>query len=329
MVAPSSQQPVLSVVMPNYNHGAVLPKAVEAFLNQDVPVEILIVDDASTDNSVDIVRSLCAGHPQVKLIEREQNEGPNVAVNHGLTLARGEFVTFAAADDVVSRSFAAQSIALLKENPESALCFADHSLVFDRETGRHESVSLALAPRPTCFAPKEIENMLRSVHFSIPSNSVVYRREAVQAAGGFRSDLLWHSDWLAIRVLCFRHGACYIPEAIAHFFVDDAGYGNRGVRSGDAQRAVLLHCLGVLERDYGDVQPAFRRAAILPEMRVRTLLWLLSDERGRRFLTVRLALRLIVLGSWNALRPIVPYSARRWMRRQVARLSLQDRARVS
>ena len=85
----------------------------------------------------------------------------------------------------------------------------------------------------------------------------------------------------------------------------------------------------MIERDYGDVQPAFRRAAILPEMRMRTLWWLLSNERGRRFLTVRLALRLIVLGGWNALRPIVPYSTRRWMRRQMARLSLQDRERLS
>src|SRR5262245_21153523 len=109
--SPLRATPTLSVVVPNYNHSRYLKAALAAHLEQtQPPCEILVVDDASTDDSRAIVEDIAARHPSVRLISLVRNGGVNAAMNHGLRYARGDFVCFSAVDDVVSRDFAERSL---------------------------------------------------------------------------------------------------------------------------------------------------------------------------------------------------------------------------
>jgi glycosyltransferase involved in cell wall biosynthesis len=60
----------MTAVMPNFNHAHLLVRAVSAFADQTVPVDIIIVDDASTDNSLEVIAALQAIHPQIRLVRR-------------------------------------------------------------------------------------------------------------------------------------------------------------------------------------------------------------------------------------------------------------------
>ena len=72
----SATLPTLSVVVPNYNHAKYLPACLTAILRESVqPLEVLVLDDVSTDNSVEVIRSFAARHPLVRLIQNEQNLG--------------------------------------------------------------------------------------------------------------------------------------------------------------------------------------------------------------------------------------------------------------
>src|SRR5438034_2246469 len=94
--------PSLSVVVPNYNHARYLPVCLKAILAQSVaPIELIVVDDASTDNSVEVIRRFAAQSPLVRLVQNEKNLGVMANQIKGLDLARGEFVFFQAADDEV------------------------------------------------------------------------------------------------------------------------------------------------------------------------------------------------------------------------------------
>ncbi|WP_376984651.1 hypothetical protein [Bosea sp. R86505] len=181
-----------------------------------------------------------------------------------------------------------------------------------------ERVPLSLAPVPTYFDPDDMERLFRRNSFTISSNTVVYRRAAIAALGGFRKDLEWQADWMANLVTSFRLGAVYIPRALAHFTVNPKGYGERGVRSAEGQRRLLETCLRAIEQDYPDVADRFKRAGTIPEMRLRTLGWLLASERGRRFVSPRLASVLVLREAWARLRPLAPLGLRRWMRRRLA-----------
>ena len=307
----------VSVVIPNYNHSAELDRAVTCFARQSLPPkEIIVVDDASTDDSVAVATALARQYPNVVLIRRDRRGGPNAAVNTGLASATGTYVMFAAADDTVEPELFQRAVDLLVAYPQAAICFHDPSAV-DTESRQLSPIPLYLAAGPSYFGPSDVESLFKYNSFSIPSNTVVYRREHITAIGGFRVDLEWQSDWMANLVLAFRYGACYRPETLAHFTVNPRGYGATGVRSAKGQRRMLFACLDALENDFADVRESFRRARLLPELRLRVLFWLLVDPRGRDYLTWPIARRLLARELWTLLRPLAPAALRRWMRRTV------------
>jgi glycosyltransferase involved in cell wall biosynthesis len=100
--APSSgplpEQPLLSVILPSYNQGAFIRQAIQSCLEQDYrPIEILVVDGASRDGTLEVLRD-CAGFPEVRWIS-EPDSGPVEAVNKGLALASGAIGLIQSADD--------------------------------------------------------------------------------------------------------------------------------------------------------------------------------------------------------------------------------------
>lgn len=91
---------VLTVVVPNYNNGKYLSKCIESIISQTYSVdEIIIVDDCSTDNSLDNISYLCQKYHNIKLISLKRNMGVSNARNTGLSYVKTEYVTFIDADD--------------------------------------------------------------------------------------------------------------------------------------------------------------------------------------------------------------------------------------
>ena len=318
-LATGMPDPTVTVIIPNFNHGDVLGRAVAAHCAQTLqPFEILIVDDCSTDNSVEVAQALCRQHSHIRLIRRPVNGGPNAAINTGLAEAQGEFVAFSAADDIVDLEFLRRSVETLCRFPEAAFSFLDPSRVLVGP-GRTEHVPMSFAEAPHYFDPDEFERLFRFNQFTISSNTVVYRRDAISSIGGFRADLEWQADWMANLVLAFRHGVAYIPEALAHFIVNPDSYGERKRPNAD-QRRLFLHCMDVIEREFPDVAVRFRRTCSLPTMRMRSLLWLAESKSGRHFISFRLFHRALLQEIWTGLRPLTPMGVRRMMRRLVARI---------
>ena len=91
----------LSVTMANYNHSAHLEIALKAICTQSLPPdEVLVVDDASTDNSVEIIQNIAAQFPFVHLIRNSVNQGPSASQNKALNMVTGEYLYIASADDL-------------------------------------------------------------------------------------------------------------------------------------------------------------------------------------------------------------------------------------
>jgi glycosyltransferase involved in cell wall biosynthesis len=316
--------PTLSVVMPNYNHARYLETALRAHLEQTVPpLEILVVDDGSTDDSCAVVERVAACHPSVRLVRLTRNYGVVAAMNRGLGEARGDYICFSAADDVVTRAFVERTLQCLALYPTSGLGFSDPAELVGG-SGMVYRLPLLLSERPCMLSSTDIERSLKRSYFSFPGHAVVYRRAPLVALGGFIEELHWYADWFASCVLAFRHGACYVPEVLAFFRVSPDSYSARGLRRKDVQRQLVYRVLDLLESSaFRDVARQFRASALLPEFRGRVLLWLLASPRYRSYLTARLVVRLAVRGLWSVLKPRVPgwvrpaarHLARQWARR--------------
>jgi glycosyltransferase involved in cell wall biosynthesis len=93
-------QPTFSVLINNYNYGVFVVEAVESALRQSLPaLEIIVVDDGSTDGSAQMLEARYAGHPQVTIAAQE-NGGQYAAFLTGVSCSRGDVVCFLDADDV-------------------------------------------------------------------------------------------------------------------------------------------------------------------------------------------------------------------------------------
>jgi glycosyltransferase involved in cell wall biosynthesis len=310
--------PAYSVVVPNYNHAHYLESALQAHLAQTVPPrEVIVVDDASTDDSCAVVERLSARHASVRLVRLPRNGGVNAAINRGLREACGDYVCVSAADDLVAPEFAARSLELLAQYSAAGFCFSERAWLLG-DSGKVKRLSLFLSDRPCLFSPEAVTRLLKSNYFSFASNAILYRRDALLALGGFVEELRWYADWFVNYVLAFRHGACYVPEVLAWNRVSPGSYSARGVRQADVQRDLIYRIVELLASDpWRDVEKSFRHGALMPEMSVRVLRWLLASPRHRSYVTPQLAARLLFGSLWAALMPVMPD----WLHQAARRLA--------
>lgn len=121
---PLTSRPTVSVVIPCFNYGHYLPAAVASALDQTgIEVDVLIVDDASTDGSADVARALAALDQRVGVLVHEMNRGHIATYNDGLAKARGDYVVLLSADDVVMPDALTRAAALMEAHPDVVLTY--------------------------------------------------------------------------------------------------------------------------------------------------------------------------------------------------------------
>ena len=126
----------LSVILSNYNHSLFLEKSVNNILAQSFqPNEIIVIDDGSTDNSVEIIKKIKKTNPKVKLLRNKINQGIFYSINRALH-SSGDYVYFASADDMIYPRFFERSIFfLLRRFPHAGLCSSKVESIYpDGET---------------------------------------------------------------------------------------------------------------------------------------------------------------------------------------------------
>ncbi len=162
----------VSVVIPCFNQAATLAEAVASARAQalagHIAVEVIVVDDASTDETAAVAEALCARHPdQVRLLRRSVNGGAAAARNAGLRQAAGELICFLDADDAYAPGFFEAAIRVFAETPACAMVLCGVELV-------------------DCLRPVHPAQLEETV-FSLPSNMLL-RRSVALLLGGFPED---------------------------------------------------------------------------------------------------------------------------------------------
>jgi glycosyltransferase involved in cell wall biosynthesis/CDP-glycerol glycerophosphotransferase (TagB/SpsB family) len=117
-----SQSPLISVIVPIYNTEAYIAQAVDSVLEQSIGfaehIEMIIVDDGSTDRSADVAKDYLKLYPHNITYIRQENAGVSAARNAGLSIAKGEFIHFFDGDDSVSRDYYQEAVNFLKMHQE-------------------------------------------------------------------------------------------------------------------------------------------------------------------------------------------------------------------
>jgi glycosyltransferase involved in cell wall biosynthesis len=206
----------VTVVLTNYNHSRYLRESLGSLFNQTRPVdEYIIIDDASTDDSVAMIRDLISRIPQAKLVQNPENIGCVAGMNKGLSMAKGDIVFFAAADDLFYPALLETGVGLLESYPQAAIFSARSDLVdaTGLNKGRFHS------PQPLRVAgfldaTAALGHMLRDDGWFM-GNTALYRRSALLAEGKFDEKLGSFADGYMCRLLALKYGACFAPDTLA------------------------------------------------------------------------------------------------------------------
>jgi glycosyltransferase involved in cell wall biosynthesis len=176
---------LVSVVIPSYNRGDYIVETIESVLQQSYdPIEIIVIDDGSKDNTREVVDRFL---PRVRYVWQENAER-GAARNHGLRLAKGEFIAFLDSDDLWLPEMVERCVAFLRANPGTDLVYTD-AMQIDA-LARELRVLRAGPP-----SSNPTDRLLKSSFLSIGRHLV--RTEAVRKIGGFREEreLSGSEDW--------------------------------------------------------------------------------------------------------------------------------------
>jgi glycosyltransferase involved in cell wall biosynthesis len=268
----------LTVVLPNFNHGAVIGRQLAAIFNQSRPPEkVIIFDDASTDDSVARIRAHIAGHANAELIVRPRNAGVIAAMNEGLARATSEYISFAAADDLVLPGLYAKSLALLERRPQAAFCSAIARVDLG-DTSTAVPLPGAYPCRAECFIPPQrAAQLLLRMESWYSGTTIVHRRRCLVEAGGFRPALRSFCDGFVYLVMALRHGACFVPEPLAVWYRDVRGYSTATSGEAHAMAEILQTADGLMSTEFAPIFPPKVRARIRRRLRFRAA----AAGRGR------------------------------------------------
>lgn len=180
-------EPVVSVIIPCHNSAATVERALGSALAQTLSeMEIILVDDASTDNTVAIVRSRFSD-PRLRLIALSRNVGPASARNRGIDAARGTYVAFLDSDDEWLPEKIGLQVEAMKVSKNAALCGCD--AVWDYPDG---SIELTAETEPPTLGAEAWQALLGTAF--VHTSYVMAPRELVRRLGGFDQSLLVGED---------------------------------------------------------------------------------------------------------------------------------------
>jgi glycosyltransferase involved in cell wall biosynthesis len=195
----------VSVLMPAYNAGEYIYESITSVLNQTYhDFELVIINDGSTDNTLDVIRSF--SDRRIILITYEENKGIAAALNVGLQLAKGAYIARFDADDICFPNRIQQQVNFLNYHPDYVIVGSDAEYIVANGDPLFSFQCLGHSH----------EEIMKSFYFYCPfiHSSVMYRKEAVIKAGGYSLHAHSFEDYLLWTQLVEAGKLANIPEAL-------------------------------------------------------------------------------------------------------------------
>lgn len=209
--------PTVSVVIPTHNHGRFLAQAVESALGQTVAsLEVLVIDDGSTDDTADVVRRSLVD-PRVTY-EHTEHRGPAAAKNIGVRLARAPFVAFLDADDVWLPAKLERQLAVFAADPGLGVVYSRRLLI--DEQGRELEYA-----QPPLHRGQVLNTLFRTN--CICCSSALVRAAVFADVGLLDEGLPLATDydfWLRVAL---HHGFDYVDEPLVLYRTGHASLSRR------------------------------------------------------------------------------------------------------
>lgn len=228
----------ISIVIPNYNHSALIESSVKSCYEQSLPAyEIIVVDDGSTDNSLEILTGLQKSIPNLKVHSLKKNFGAIHAINHGTRIAEGEILLIRSADDILDKNAIRHATEAFEKFPDTKIAFGE-VLYFHEDINNGTKETLALSNEVRFLSPDDLMQAWKP-DFNLPDAACFVRKTTFFEQGCLLEEVKWYSTWLCFTSIALRYGLTFIPAILNSFWVNASSYGTANLRNPKIQRDVL------------------------------------------------------------------------------------------
>ncbi|MBW4470413.1 MAG: glycosyltransferase [Stenomitos rutilans HA7619-LM2] len=210
--------PKVSIVVVNYNYSKYLDERIQSFLNQTyLDFELLIIDNGSTDKSVEIIEKY-RKDPRVSVRYYSENEPPFKRWNDGVDSTQGEYVMIAASDDSCDPRLLEKLVEKLDNHPSVGFAYAQSWEIDDQGKRLYLSKDLTDSLNPDLWATDFVANGQEMCHYMLFLNIIRFsglaRRSAFVKAGGFDTRLSYEADWLLWSKILTISDIAYVAEPL-------------------------------------------------------------------------------------------------------------------
>lgn len=195
--------PLVSIIIPSFNNADTIIETLQSIEKQSYKNnEVIIVDDGSSDDLKSIVREYQNTSSLQLSYYYQENSGPSVARNKGAQLAKGVYLLFLDADDLLHENYIEKAVAIFQGNPKINIVYGTAEF-FGAEVGKWE------------LADYNVQDFLK--YNSIPIFAVI-KKDVFHDVGGFDDQLTFTEDWeLWIRIIKKYDGVYKIPETVYYY----------------------------------------------------------------------------------------------------------------
>jgi glycosyltransferase involved in cell wall biosynthesis len=263
--------PLLSVVIPNFNCASVIIRCLNSIDYSDA--EIIVVDDGSTDDSAEVIMDYIATHPNVRLI-RKENGGVSSARNAGIEEASGKYIMFVDADDYVVPGGIDRVLHIAEENEAEVLKFDFKNVMNDADIDTESIESLPCSTRV-------IEGRYAALkRYDVPDYLVwdgIYRRSIIMDNNiRFHTDLSLHEDDVFMGELYCHVNKVFITDLPLYRYVRCSGQSSTHNLKVEKQRR-LIKCGYLAIEHRGSYVEKYCPEA-MPMERLKYMRWLCSPK---------------------------------------------------
>lgn len=211
----TTERPTIAVVIPNRNDATYLRACLDSVLKQRVRAnQIIVVDDASTDRSLDVIHEKLQDLHGVEVVANPVCLGTMAALNVGLERVTSDYVLFLSSNDYLTADILERAKSSIGNTAAPGIWSA--MVWVAREDGRRRFVypSPVVALRGTFLSSEQCTRLAKSPGNWFTGTTTMYHRETLQRIGGFDADYGGLADLLAATTVASIKGAYFLPEPL-------------------------------------------------------------------------------------------------------------------
>lgn len=210
----NTSKPLISIIIPNYNYAHFIGETLQALADQkNKNFELVVVDDASTDKSVEIIEKYAPLFPFFKFIQNQENKGVAFSTNLGVGNSSCEYVSFGASDDLLLPDYFTEYEQVILRDKPKMIC-SKYAYFIDHNFSKSTSLDLLKTQEIQNLSPKTLVKTIRKNKFWIPGNTVCVQKELFVKSGGYDVSFGLHMDWFVFLKIGFQYGLTYIPKTL-------------------------------------------------------------------------------------------------------------------